>query len=60
MAVAHSVPVIAYHNLKDKRPYTDLGADYFDQLNTARIQRHHVHSLEQLGFTVTLPAKEAA
>ena len=60
MAVAHSVLVIAYHILKDKRPYTDLGADYFDQLDTARIQRHHVQRLEHLGFTVTLTPKEAA
>ena len=60
MAVAHSVLVIAYHMLKDKRPYSDLGADYFDTLDTARIQRHHVQRLEQLGFTVTLTPKEAA
>jgi hypothetical protein len=60
MAAAHSVLVIAYHMLKDKRPYTDLGADYFNQLDTARLQRHHVHRLEQLGFTVTLTPKEAA
>ena len=46
--------------LKDKRPYSDLGADYFDKLDTTRLQRHHVHPLEQLGFTVTLTPKEAA
>jgi transposase len=60
VAVAHSVLVIAYHILKDKRPYSDLGADYFDKLDTARIERHHVRRLEQLGFTVTLTPKEAA
>ena len=60
VAVAHSVLVIAYHILTDKRPYSDLGADYFDTLDTARIQRHHVQRLEQLGFTVTLTPKEAA
>jgi len=60
VAVAHSVLVIAYHILKDKRPYSDLGADYFDTLDTARIERHHVHRLEQLGYTVTLSPKEAA
>src|SRR5437763_877877 len=60
MAVAHSVLVIAYHMLKDKRPYSDLGADYFDTRDTTRIQRHHVQRLEQLGFTVTLTPKEAA
>jgi len=60
VAVAHSVLVIAYHILKDQRPYSDLGADYFDTLDTARIQRHHVQRLEQLGFTVSLTPKEAA
>jgi len=59
-AVAHSVLVIAYHILKDKRPYSELGADYFDKLDTTRIERHHVHRLEQLGYTVTLTPKEAA
>ena len=60
VAVAHSVLVIAYHILADKRPYSDLGADYFDTLNTARVQRHHVQRLEQLGYTVTLTPLEAA
>ncbi len=59
-AVAHSVLVIAYHILKDKRPYSELGADYFDTLDAARIERHHVHRLEQLGYTVTLTPKETA
>jgi transposase len=60
IAVAHSVLVIAYHILRDRRPYTDLGADYFDTLDTERVQRHHVHRLEQLGYAVTLTPKEAA
>src|SRR5215217_4752914 len=30
IAVAHSLLVIIYHMLRDKRPFTDLGADYFD------------------------------
>jgi len=54
MAVAHSVLVILYHMLRDRRPYTDLGADYFDTLDTTRIQRRFVHRLEQLGYAVTL------
>ena len=60
VAVAHSVLVIIYHVLRTKKPYTDLGADYFDTLDTARIQRHHVQRLEQLGYTVTLVPKEQA
>jgi hypothetical protein len=59
MALSHKVLVILYHVLRDKRPYTDLGAEYFDKLDTTRIQRHHVRRLEQLGFTVTLTPKES-
>ena len=54
VAVAHSVLVVIYHVLRTGRPYSELGVDYFDQLNTARIERHHVRRLEQLGYTVTL------
>jgi len=43
--------------LRDKKPYSDLGADYFDKLDTARIERHHVRRLEQLGYTVRLTPK---
>jgi transposase len=54
MAVAHSVLLIAYCLLRDNKPYTDLGADYLEQRDTARMQRHHVQQLQQLGYTVTL------
>lgn len=54
VAVSHSILVIIYHLLRTKKPYTDLGADYFTQLDKTRIERHHVHRLEQLGYTVTL------
>jgi transposase len=54
VAVAHSVLVVIYHMLRDQRPYTDLGADYFDRLDTARLERQHVRRLEQLGYPVTL------
>jgi transposase len=60
VALAHSVVVIIYHVLRTKQPYTDLGADYFDQLNTERLQQHHIRRLEQLGFSVTLTPKEVA
>jgi transposase len=60
VAVAHSVLVILYHMLRDHRPYTDLGPDYFDRLDTERLQRLHVRRLEQLGFTVTLSPAPAA
>jgi hypothetical protein len=60
LAVSHSILVIIYHVLRDKKPYTDLGADYFDKLDSARVQHHHVRRLEQLGFEVTLTPKQVA
>ena len=45
---------MVYHILRSKKPYTELGAHYFDQLDADRIQQHHVHRLEQLGYSVTL------
>ncbi|HEY1351285.1 MAG TPA: IS110 family transposase [Ktedonobacteraceae bacterium] len=60
MALSHKVLVILYHVLRDKKPYADLGADFFDKLDTTRIPRHHIHRLELLGFAVTITPKEAA
>jgi len=60
VAVAHAIVVIMYHMLKHKVPYRDLGADYFDKLNSTQIQRHHVRRLESLGFKVILEPLEAA
>ena len=60
MALAHKVLIILYHLWRDKQRYRDLGAEYFDQLDRTRVERHHVQRLEQLGFTVTLTPKEVA
>jgi transposase len=49
IAVAHSLLIVIYHVLRTERPYTELGSDYFDRLDAARIERHHVRRLEQLG-----------
>jgi transposase len=54
VAVAHTLLVVIYHLLRDQRAYQDLGPDYFDHLDTARLQRHYVRRLEQLGYAVTL------
>ena len=60
VAVSHTLLVIVYHMLRDQRPYQDLGADYFEQLDATRLQRRYVHGLEQLGYTVTLTPPEVA
>jgi transposase len=60
MAVAHAQLTIAYHLLKQSDTYRELGADYFDRLDSGRATRKLVHRLEQLGHTVTLsPAAPA-
>jgi transposase len=60
VAVGHSILVIAYHVLRTRQPYTDLGPDYFDSQDTERIARHHIQRLGQLGYEVTITPKEAA
>jgi hypothetical protein len=54
VAVAHGLLVVVYHVLKTGKPYLELGVNYFDQLDAARMERHHVRRLEQLGYRVTL------
>ena len=54
LAVAHTVLVMAYHILKRKQNYQELGADYFDRLNADAICRSLVRRLKRLGHRVTL------
>ena len=56
VAVAHTLLVTIYHVLRTGRPYHDLGVDYFEKLDAARIVRSHVRRLQALGYTVTLEA----
>ena len=58
VAVAHTLLIIIYHMLRDKQPYKELGGNYFEALDTARPERHHIRRLEQLGYAVTLTPKE--
>jgi transposase len=59
-AVMHTVLVIVYHVLRAGQPYRELGADYFDRLDTARLERHHVNRLRALGYEVVLTPIAAA
>src|SRR5262249_255147 len=60
VALPPTLLVIIYHVLKPKRAYQELGSDYFDQLQQAQLERHHVRRLEQLGSVVTLSPQGAA
>ena len=54
MAVGHAILVIAFHLLKRKTAYVDLGPDYFDRRNAEAVRRSLVKRLQNLGHTVTL------
>jgi transposase len=61
IAVAHSILVIAYHLLKRKEDYRDLGPGYFDQRSRQAIERNALRRLQNLGYRVSLePVKVAA
>lgn len=53
IAVAHSILVIAYHILRDSVAFQDLGADYFDRLNTTKAKAYHLRRLAELGCDVS-------
>src|SRR5258708_35343795 len=53
MAVAHALLEIAYHKLKRKEDYRELGADHFDRIDVNRIRRALVRRLERPGHKGT-------
>jgi transposase len=55
MAVAHALLEIAYHMLKRKEDYRELGADHFDRIDVNRIRRSLVGRLERPGHKVRPP-----
>ena len=60
VAVSHSILVIAYYLLTRSALYEDLGSTYFDQRDQARVERHLVHRLQALGYTVQLTRTSSA
>jgi hypothetical protein len=59
IAVAHSILVIAYHMLRNGVDFNDLGVDYFDRMNTAKLTRYHLRRLAELGCDVSALAASA-
>ena len=54
VAVGHSILVIAYHMLKKKEAYQDLGRDYYQQKRKEVRVKHHLKELQKLGVTITV------
>lgn len=60
VALGHTILVIVHTMLRNGTTYQDLGADYFDRLDQARLTRTLVRRLERLGHKVTLQPQETA
>jgi len=54
VAVAHSILVICYHILSDRKPYIELGAAYREKREKDHAIRRYVKQLERLGQKVIL------
>jgi len=60
-AIKHSLLITVYFMLRDKKPYKDLGSDYFNKLNPQQRIGYHVRRLQELGQKVELsPMADAA
>lgn len=54
VAVGHSILVIAYHVLNNKRTYQELGGDYFDKRYAEKRRTKLIKQLQSLGLKVTV------
>jgi transposase len=54
IAVGHTILVIIYHLLDEKKMYEDLGGNYFDEHERQETEKRLVRRLERLGFEVSL------
>jgi transposase len=61
VALGHTLLIIIYHIIAEKKPYEELGGDYLDQLDRQGKEKRLVRQLEKLGFEVSLtPTSPAA
>jgi transposase len=54
VAIAHKQIRAIYHELKEDKPYTELGPDFFDRLNQKALEQRLKRRLEDLGYKVQL------
>lgn len=54
VAVGHTILIIAYHIIKKREPYKELGADYFDQRKKDVVVNNAIKRLKDLGYKVTV------
>ena len=56
MAVAHAMLIAIYHVIKEKVPFKDLGANYFNQFNKERKVTSLLKKIAALGYRATVTA----
>lgn len=59
MAIAHKLLFAVFHILKDGGEYKELGANWLDQRDRARVARGLVERLRTLGYDATLQERSA-
>jgi transposase len=52
IATAHQLLIIAYHLLRDRTVYRELGGNFYDQLHPQRTQNRLIRRLQRLGLQV--------
>ncbi|MGZ6226394.1 MAG: transposase, partial [Syntrophales bacterium] len=52
VAVGHTILIMAYHIIKERRTYKELGVDYFDRLNEQHLVKRLTSRIAALGYEV--------
>ncbi len=52
VAIAHKILIIAYHVLKSKQPFYDLGTDFLEKRKKVSTEELMVRRLQKLGYSV--------
>jgi len=54
LAVGHTLLIMAYHIIKERSTYNELGADYFERLNEQRLVKRLASRIRMLGYEIEL------
>jgi prefoldin subunit 5 len=53
VAVGHTILVIAYHLIKEKKHFVELGADYVDEKKRKAQLKYYQKRIEELGAAIS-------
>jgi putative exporter of polyketide antibiotics len=53
VATAHTILIVAYHILKDRRPYEEHGEDYLAKRKQQKSTSVMINELTKLGYEIT-------